>query len=588
MHLSRSAGTLRGAALLVLAAHAGPLATTARGQAIGQGFELERASQPEQAASLYFAVLRADPTNTSALLGLERVLPPLGRLAELLPVAQRAAAERPTNAALRGVLLRTYAGLNEPDSARAVALRWAAGAPRDEAPYREWAIALEDAHRHDAARDVLRLGRRAVGRPEAFAVELAELDERRGDWEGAASEWAVALVAAPGQLPNAASELAQTPSDLRQRVTRLLTAGDPPLPSRRLAAELLLGWGQARQAWAVFEPTVAPLVPDGAYALRRFADLAKAQPTPEARRVRALALARFAALAPEPVAARARADAARAFIEAGDQAGARQLLEQIARDTAAPADAQALAQDAIIEALIDAGQLTEAGARLDRGGPLAVEDRAALRRKLVRADIATGDLDRAEATLARDSSVDALALHGWLALYRGRLAEARERFRAAGPYAGDRRDATDRTTMLALVQQIPTDPFPALGAALLMLARGDSAGAVGALHRAADALGAGGPGRPEVLLLAGRVAARLAPEQQRTALALFDEIVKTGGTGAAAPAAELEWARLLLEQQHSAAAIEHLEHLILTYPGSAVVPETRRELERARGAIPKS
>src|SRR6267378_1720447 len=132
--------------LLVLAARSLPA------QAIGQGFELERAGQYEQAAAIYLAAVRADPTNLPALLGLERVLPPLSRLGELLPVAQRAASASPTNTALRGVLLRTYVALNEPDSARAVALRWAAAAPRDEAPYREWAMALEDTHRHAAAR----------------------------------------------------------------------------------------------------------------------------------------------------------------------------------------------------------------------------------------------------------------------------------------------------------------------------------------------------------------------------------------------------------------------------------------------------
>jgi hypothetical protein len=65
-------------------------------------------------------------------------------------------------------------------------------------------------------------------------------------------------------------------------------------------------------------------------------------------------------------------------------------------------------------------------------------------------------------------------------------------------------------------------------------------------------------------------------------------VVLTGGTTAAAPAAELEWARLLLRRQRTTEAIRHLEHLILTYPESAVVPEARRELERAKGAIPKS
>src|SRR2546430_12268525 len=131
------------------------LAPSARAQAIGQGFELERAGQYARAAEVYFATLRAESTNLAALLGLERVLPALERLPELLPVAQRAVAASPRNAAPRALPGRTYPMLHEPDSARAVALRWAAESPHDEAPYREWAIALEDAHRNDAARQVL-------------------------------------------------------------------------------------------------------------------------------------------------------------------------------------------------------------------------------------------------------------------------------------------------------------------------------------------------------------------------------------------------------------------------------------------------
>src|SRR6266702_2288043 len=263
---------------------------------------------------------------------------------------------------------------------------------------------------------------------------------------------------------------------------------------------------------------------------------------------------------------------------------------RVAGDTAAPPDAQALAQTAIIEALIAGGQLDDAAKRLETEGRLAAEDRAALRLKLARARITKGELDLADAALARDSSVDALALRGWVALYRGRLKDAGELFRAAGPYAGDRRDATDRSAMLALLQQIPLDSFPELGRSLLTLAHGDSLRAVEALRLAASRLapGPGGRGRPDLLLLAGRVAVRLDTMQQRIALALFDEIIRTAGQGAAAPAAELEWARLLERRAQAAEAIAHLEHLILTYPGSAVVPEARRELERAKGAIPKS
>src|SRR5437763_3492977 len=170
-------------AVLVVACGVLPLAVRpAPAQAIGQGFELERAGHHQQAVTVYLATVRADPTNVPALLGLERVLPLLGRLPELLPLAQHAVAASPQNGLLRALLLRTYVGLNEPDSARAAALRWVADAPGDEAPWREWAIALEDSHRHDAAREVLLAGRRALDRPAAFGMELADLLQRARDW----------------------------------------------------------------------------------------------------------------------------------------------------------------------------------------------------------------------------------------------------------------------------------------------------------------------------------------------------------------------------------------------------------------------
>jgi hypothetical protein len=469
-----------------------------------------------------------------------------------------------------------------------VAQRWIAAAPRDEAPYREWAIALEDQRRHEAAWAVLVDGRRALGRPEAFGIELAELAERSGAWEAAAREWAAALSEAPGQLPYAASELGEAPAPERERIARVLTAGDPPPLTRRLAGELLLNWGQPEWAWAVYAPSLATPSPDAAFAARHFADVAAVRTTPAARRVRALALARYAELAPGPVAGRARAEAARALLEIGDRVAARGVLEAVARDSAAPADAQALAQTTLVEALIDGGQLDEAAQRLAHDDRVTEQDRATLRLRLARGWIGQGDVDRADATLARDSSVEALALKGWIALYRGSLKDAEQLFRAAGPYAGDRRDATDRTEMLALLERVAADSFAELGGALLTLARGDSVRAAAALRHAADQPLAGASGRPDILLLAGRVGARLGPAEQQAALAVFAEVVRTDGSGAAAPAAELEWARLLERRLRPADAIQHLEHLILSYPGSAVVPEARRELDRAKGAIPKS
>src|SRR5207245_5222974 len=121
------------------------------------------------------------------------------------------------------------------------------------------------------------------------------------------------------------------------------------------------------------------------------------------RRVRGLALARYGEMAREPEAARAWADAARAFVEAGDRAAARDVLERVARDSSAPPDVQQLAQSAVVEALIDGGQLEEAARQLASDRRLSAEDRAGLSRRLARARLRAGDLDGAEAVLARDS-----------------------------------------------------------------------------------------------------------------------------------------------------------------------------------------
>jgi predicted negative regulator of RcsB-dependent stress response len=360
--------------------------------------------------------------------------------------------------------------------------------------------------------------------------------------------------------------------------------GDEPR-AQRVAAELLVVWGDPLRGWATLEATLDARPPEAPMLVRRFADRAGAVATPEARRAQAEALERFAELVPAPMAARARGEATRAFLSAGDRAGARRMLERMARDSNVPAESQVLAQTAFVQALIDEGQLDSAAARLsDINERVPEEDRQVLRFALARARIARGQLDAAAQLLAGDSSVAALAIHGWVALYRGRLKEAAGYFRAAGPYAGERRDATERTAMLALLQQVRADESPALGAALLRLARGDSANAIGALREAAAHLESGG--RFDVLLLAGQVAAALRGREAE-ATALLEEVARVG-TGAAAPAAELAWARLQVRQGRTAQAIARLEHLILTYPGSAFVPEARRELERARGAIPRS
>jgi len=557
---------------MVLLASAAP-GRVARGQAIGPGFELERSGRYADAASVYFTTVRSDPTNIPALLGLERTLFVLNRMPELLPLVQNARARQPESHALRSLELRVYAALNEPDSLEAIARRWAASVPQSEAPYREWGLALADRRMWDEARRAFLTGRQTLGGDGTLAIELAELEQRVGNWEASATEWARAVTRWPDALANAASQLADAPAPMHDRVGRALIAPGASPRARRLGAEVLLTWGQPTAAWAALEPTLVAADSDSPGALRRFADLAGALTTPEGHRVRGLALARWAdMMAGSPGAGRARAEAVREL---------RRVLE-------AHSDSNGVAQAALIQLLIADGQLDLAEERLAAPSTaITADDRAALRLTLARAQIARGDLNRATAALADDSSVVAIAQRGWIELYRGNLKNAMEAFRVAGPYGTDRAAATDRTAMMALLQRIQDETSPELGAALLTLARGDSVQAIAALRRAAAKLPEQG-GRLEVQLLAGQVAAQKGGDQEATAIALFDEIVRIGGEGAAPPAAELDWARLLVRNGRAAEAVPHLEHLILTYPNSAFVPEARRVLERAKGAIPRS
>src|SRR5437899_9580416 len=225
----------------------------ARAQAIGPGFELERAGRYADAASVYLTTVRSDPTSISALLGLERALFILNRMPELLPLVQNARARLPDSPALRSLELRVYAALNQLDSLETIARRWAAGAPQSESPYREWGQALADRRMWDEARRAFLTGRRVLGNEGALALELAQLEQRTGNWEAAAAEWGRAVTRTPDVEPNAATLLADAPLAMRERVARVLTAPGASIGTRRLAAEILLSWGQPNEAWSAMQ-----------------------------------------------------------------------------------------------------------------------------------------------------------------------------------------------------------------------------------------------------------------------------------------------------------------------------------------------
>jgi tetratricopeptide (TPR) repeat protein len=551
---------------------------------LSRAFELERRGDYAAAADAYRQVLSAKPADAAALLGLERVLIPLNRAGEMLPQAQAALATSPSSGVVYGVALRAWAAVDQPDSMRAVAERWASLAPTDETPYREWGAAALGRGDHQGAVEAYSAGRERLNRPDALAAERAQLAALDGDYAGALREWVAALRRIPGFRLTAVGALSQAPEGSRPALLRDL-GRENDFVARRLEADLRVRWGDPAGGLSALMDALPQDRGSGVEALRGLVDQLRTQQTPEGRLALARGLEALADRAPDADRSRLKLDAAQAYTNAGDRQSARRMLAGLAEDRTAPGHVAASASAALVQVLIAEGQLEEADRRLADAGPaLSTDERESLRLRLVAAWLGEGDLVRAEAVLGADSTVEALALAGKIRLFRGDVAGAVDRLRKAGPYAGDRSEATQRTGLLALLQPIESDSLALLGRGMLQLERGDTSRAVGTLEEVSRGLppAKGGAG---LAFFAGRLAAAQGHHAEAERLLHAAAASETPGT---APAAELALGELFLSQNRAPDAVTQLEHLILTYPESALVPQARRRLDQARGAVPKT
>jgi hypothetical protein len=561
-----------------------PALLAAQQPALSKAFELERRGNYGLAAAEYRLILAARPGDVAALLGLERVLLPLNQSAAILPEVRAALRASPTSGAVFGVALRAWGTAGESDSMRAVAEQWARVAPGDEAPYREWGAAALQARDRAAAAEAYRLGRTRLKQPEALAAELAQLAVTDGDYATALREWLAAIRRLPGYRVTAVATLSQAPSVSRLALLRTLSQ-ETDFSARRLEAELRVRWGDPLGGLTALESALPDSRPVAIDALRGLLDQLRNSRTQEATLAQGRALEGIAIRSSEPAASRLRLEAAQTYAAAGDLNAARRMLSGLDEEHAAQGSVSSGAATTLVTVLIGDGKLDEAASRLEELRPnLPSEEYLDLRRRISHGWIMAGELGLADSLLGADSSIDGLALAGRIRLYRGDIAGAVESFKAAGPYAGERSDATRRTTLLALLQPIDADTLPELGAALLRLERGDSSGAGTALEEVAAKLPPA-RGGAELKLLAGRVA--VATGRGETAERLFRQAAVKEAPGTA-PAAELALAELLLKEGKQSEAIAQLEHLILTYPESALVPQARRALDQARGGVPRT
>jgi tetratricopeptide (TPR) repeat protein len=551
---------------------------------LGKAFDLERKGNYADAADAYRGILATKPGDAAALLGLERALAAVNQSASILPQAKAALASGPRSGAVYGVALRAWAAASEPDSVRAVAEMWARAVPGDEAPYREWGAAALASRDLAAAAEAYKVGREQLRRPDALAAEMAQLAITEGNYVAAVREWVPAIRRLPGYRVTAVATLSVAPERMRPVLLDTL-ARQRDFTARRLEAELRVRWGDPLGGLAALESALPDSRPVAVDALRGLLDQLRGSRTRESLLAQGRALEAIATRTPEPQASRVRLEAAQAYSAAGELQAARRMLAGVDGEAGDPGQLSSGAASTLVEVLIGDGKLAEAEQRLEELRPkLASDDYFELRRRIAHGWLRAGDLARADKMLGADSTVDGLALAGRLRLYRGDLAGAVKDFKEAGPYAGDREDATWRTSMLALLQPIEADSSPELGEALFWLERGDSARGAAALEAVAAKLPLA-RGGAEVRLLAGRTAA--ATGHHASAERLFREAAVEQAP-ATAPAAELALAELLLRQGKKDDAIAQLEHLILTYPASALVPQARRTLDQARGGVPQT
>jgi hypothetical protein len=564
---------------------AGALPPTAAAQdPLLRALDLERQARYEEAGDGYRAVLARDAVNVQALLGVERAYTQLGQRDTILAVVRRALARDSVHVIARTIEVRTARASGGESAAADAIRRWMAAAPDSDVPWRELVRLLTALRRFDEARVAVDSTRARFRDPGRLRPELALVEAGAGDWGRAAAEWRAVVTDQPGATTVAAFNLRQAPAAQRERVVRALLGTDSLGAARRVAADLLLTWDQPERAWRMLSAALPEARDERRATLDIFAERAREQGGREALRVAGAAQERLAADAMPAEAVRRRVEAARAYAEAGDAQAARRILRSVADDPRAAAEVAATTAAALVEVYAREGNVAEAARLLTQGrARLTGSEAERLAIVVARAWIAAGEFARADSAVADDPSLAADDVRGWVALYQGRIAEARSLLRNAGLADSDPPRAVRRAAITALLQEVRADSLPALGRALFSAERGDTAAAVRGLVALARAGEAGG--EAEFLALAARWSAASDPAG---AEALWTEVAERHPDAPSAPVAALALARIAASRGDLAIAASRLEAMILRYPDSALLPEARRELDRVRGLVPRS
>jgi len=534
---------------------------------VTRAIELENSGKYREAIPIYRQAMRTNPTPI-VVLGLERSYAELGMTDSLLAPLDSLLARYPKEALYHVVHLRSYQILRRYDAMRAAFEKWVHDDPRNASPYGTYARMLIEIGQPATADSIIERGRVALGTARDLQYETAQSRAAMGDWLASAHAWRSTLASDAGLASAAAYSLAPAPAAVRPTLRSILGAAPVEPGARRALAELEITWGQPQDAWEALR--VLPADTASATVWEEFGDRAMTDER--------YGLARDAFTAAVRVRRTPALDlkAAKAALRAGSPA---QVLT-LAPMSEAGTDQAIAARDYLplhVEALAAMGRGAEAQslvAKYDKY--LAPGQHERMTRLLASAWVRAGDLQRArEALGSAGADADSSDAAGLLALYEGRLDVARRLLRSSQD------QSADMALVMGIVSRVRGDAAPQLGAAFLALARGDS---MAAAQKFVDAAAQNPEAASALLLASSRIHA--ARNDAQGAIALWRRIVSEQGEAPEAAEAELEWARALRRGGDTQGAVAHLEHLILSAPQSALLPQARRELELLRGTVP--
>ena len=532
-----------------------------------RAMELEQNGKWREALVAYRAAL--EESLVASVLGIERVYDQLGKRDSILPLIDTLIARRPREPMLRTIQLRTLGYLHRDEATAAAFERWVQLAPRDAAPYREYARLLLDAGRSASADTVLQRAQQALGGTRDITVEMAQLRAATGLWELSARSWRDAMVTSPYLDQATVFSLFPTPDSVRGTVRDVFRAPPVHVASRRALALLELRWNSAREAWLALKDL--PPSDEAVKAWSEFGDEA------EASGAWLIARDAFAAAHAQKPSRELAVRAANDALTGGEPASAVALLEPYVAATDSESVRSVLPLR--VRALSALGRASEAealiAANASRLDSLA---RVRLVRMAAWGWVRAGDLVKARAAMGTTPmGEDEDRTMGWISLYEGDLRSARRILKRSSE------TNPELLLALALLARTKVDSVPAVGTAFLSLARGDSIAAAAQLESAAALV-------PDAAPLMLNAAARIvvARHNDSAAVALWQRVVEQYPTAPEAAEADLEWARVLRRHGDTAAAVQRLEHMILTYPRSALVPQARRELDLAKQSVPST